>query len=47
MKEKPKPLLVRFYKDQRRFIKKEAKRLDCSEAEVVRHYIDGYRLAQQ
>ena len=39
-KETPKPLLVRFYKDQRKFIKQEAKRGKCSEAEIVRICVD-------
>lgn len=39
-------MLVRFYKDQRAFIRKEAKRMQVSQAQVVRHYIDGYRLTE-
>ncbi len=42
--EKPKPLIVRFYKDQVKFLTKESKRMRMSKAAVVRHYVDGYRI---
>ncbi len=38
-KEKPKPLLVRFYKNERQRIKKAARAEKVSEAEIVRRCI--------
>ncbi len=40
MEESPKPMLVRFYKNQRKFIKKVAKKNKTSEATVVRNAIE-------
>ena len=34
---------TRFTKEQKAFLKKEAKRRKCSEAEVVRNAIENYR----
>ena len=39
IKEKPKPLLVRFYKNERRAIKRYSKIINASEAEVVRRMV--------
>lgn len=40
MIEKPKPMIIRFYKTHRKYIKKVAKVYKISEAEVVRRAID-------
>lgn len=46
-KQYPEILLVRFTRKQRVWIRKESRRMKCSEAEVVRHHIDGYRIPDE
>jgi hypothetical protein len=46
-KEKPKPMIVRFYKNQRKFIGKLAKKNKTSEAQVVRNAIELIILARE
>lgn len=46
-KEKPSPLLVRFYKHQRKFIKKNAKLNSLKEAAYVRLLVDEERIRNE
>lgn len=41
MKEKPKPILIRLYKNERRAIKFYARKRKISEAEVIRQLIQN------
>lgn len=41
-KEKPVPFMVRLYKNERRIIKKRARSMDLSEAEIIRRAINTY-----
>lgn len=47
IKEKPKPMLVRFYKVHRRFIKKGAKDTELSEAGYIRLLVDEERIRKE
>ncbi len=43
-KEKPKPMIVRFYKAERKHIKNCAKYLKTSQAEVIRQSVNQFVL---
>ncbi len=45
--EKPKPLFIRLYKHQKKYIKKQAKANNMSEASYVRLLVDEERIRNE